>query len=82
MTKQTQDAQPRGRAPKPSGSAEANALRDQIDQGAARDKIAAADPAAAPLGTDDEAAGHSPTVEEAMISTVTPMITSPFHCGD
>lgn len=65
MTKQNQDAQQRGRAPNPSGSAEANALRDQIDQGAAGDKIAAADPAAVPLGTDDEAAGNSPTVEEA-----------------
>jgi len=32
-------------------------LRDQIDSGKFRDKVAAPDPATAPLGTDDEAAG-------------------------
>jgi hypothetical protein len=32
-------------------------LRDQIDSGKFRDKVAAPDPAASPLGTDDEAAG-------------------------
>ncbi|KJB94131.1 hypothetical protein N826_11970 [Skermanella aerolata KACC 11604] len=35
-------------------------MRDQIDSGKFRDKVAAPDPAASPLGTDDEAAG-SPT---------------------
>ena len=32
-------------------------LRDQIDSGKFHDKVAAPDPATAPLGTDDEAAG-------------------------
>lgn len=32
-------------------------LRDAIDKGKTRDKVAASDPAAAPLGTDEEAAG-------------------------
>jgi hypothetical protein len=36
-------------------------LRHDIDHGRAGDKVDAADPAAAPLGTDDEAAGHSPS---------------------
>ncbi len=35
-------------------------LRGRIDSGATRDKVRALDPAAAPLGTDDEAAGHGP----------------------
>lgn len=36
-------------------------LRHGIDHGGAGDKVAFPDPAAAPLGTDDEAAGHPPT---------------------
>jgi hypothetical protein len=32
-------------------------LRTAIDRGAGHDKVSIADPAAAPLGTDDEAAG-------------------------
>lgn len=35
-------------------------LRDEIDRGGTGDKVAFSDPAAAPLGTDDEAAGHPP----------------------
>lgn len=35
-------------------------LRSDIDRGRARDKVAAFDPAAAPLGTDAEAAGMPP----------------------
>jgi hypothetical protein len=34
-------------------------LRDDIDAGRTGDKVCAADPAVAPLGTDDEAAGMS-----------------------
>jgi hypothetical protein len=37
--------------------ATASQLRDAIDRGKAGDKVPVADPAAAPLGTDDEAAG-------------------------
>lgn len=40
-----------------AGSAEAERLRDDIDRGRTGDKVAWPDPAAAPLGTDDEAAG-------------------------
>jgi hypothetical protein len=36
-------------------------LRHDLDQGRGRDKIPFPDPAAAPLGTDDEAAGMPPT---------------------
>jgi coenzyme F420-dependent glucose-6-phosphate dehydrogenase len=38
----------------------ADRLRHDIDSGRAGDKIPHPDPAAAPLGTDDEAGGHSP----------------------
>jgi hypothetical protein len=43
-------------------------LRDDIDSGRTGDKVAVTDPAAAPLGTDDEAAGAAPAsgvVEQA-----------------
>jgi hypothetical protein len=36
-------------------------LRHDIDRGLTGDKIPALDPAAAPLGTDDEASGQGPT---------------------
>jgi len=39
-------------------------LRGMIDQGETGDKVAVADPAAAPLGTDSEAVGHTPTSKE------------------
>jgi hypothetical protein len=38
-------------------------LRTDIDSGRTGDKVPAVDPAAAPLGTDDEAAGFPPTAE-------------------
>jgi hypothetical protein len=38
-------------------------LRDEIDRGRLGDKVIAADPAAAPLGTDDEASGRPPGSE-------------------
>jgi hypothetical protein len=47
------------------GSAKVARLRDHIDSGKGADKVAARDPAAAPLGTDAEAAGHPPTAAEA-----------------
>ncbi|MDQ0347484.1 hypothetical protein [Ancylobacter vacuolatus] len=37
---------------------ETDRLRGAIDAGRTRDKVPFSDPAAAPLGTDDEAAGH------------------------
>lgn len=50
-----------------SGAAGAARLRDRIDRGAGGDKVAFQDPAAAPLGTDDEAAGTPPSA--AQVST-------------
>jgi hypothetical protein len=42
-------------------------LRRAIDSGATGDKVNSSDPAAAPLGTDEEAGGRTPTpVERAM----------------
>ncbi len=39
-------------------------LREEIDRGGSGDKVAFVDPAAAPLGTDDEAAGTTPSSEQ------------------
>ena len=63
-TRQDSDADARS-ARKDSGAAGAARLRDHIDRGGAADKAAAWDPAAAPLGTDDEAAGTPPVAEDA-----------------
>ncbi|MBP2294782.1 hypothetical protein [Azospirillum rugosum] len=43
----------------------AQRLRDATDKGLTGDKVPAADPAASPLGTDDEAAGTRPPPEIA-----------------
>ena len=43
-------------------------LRYDIDRGRGGDKVDNIDPAAAPLGTDDEAAGHSPTPAEIKLA--------------
>ena len=40
-----------------------NRLKADIDSGRTGDKVAFPDPSAAPLGTDDEAAGSPPTPE-------------------
>jgi hypothetical protein len=48
----------------------AQRLRESIDRGETGDKIPAADPAAAPLGTDDEAAGMRPPPNVAPKSPV------------
>lgn len=50
----------RNKAPAPPTTAR---LRHDIDRGTGGDKVAHPDPAAAPLGTDDEAAGRSPSAE-------------------
>ncbi|MDO5759277.1 MAG: hypothetical protein Q4P24_17870 [Rhodobacterales bacterium] len=46
------------------GPEHAARLRDDIDKGRTGDKVGFPDPAAAPLGTDAEAAGASPTSAE------------------
>ena len=43
-------------------------LRHDIDRGRARDKVDFPDPAAAPLGTDDEAAGTPPAPESIQLA--------------
>jgi hypothetical protein len=45
-------------------------LRAQIDQGKTGHKVAFLDPSAAPLGTDDEAAGQPPTREELRLASM------------
>lgn len=54
---------------------DAERLRAQIDAGRTRDKVAFADPAAAPLGTDDEAAGHRPAARPAHAAGARPTTT-------
>jgi hypothetical protein len=46
------------------GGPNAAQLRDAIDRGRTGSKVPARDPAAAPLGTDDEAGGAPPTPGE------------------
>lgn len=46
----------------------ADALRHSLDRGRGGDKTDFSDPAAAPLGTDDEAAGFPPTAEQVRMA--------------
>lgn len=46
-------------------------LREDIDRGKAGDKVPFTDPAAAPMGTDDEAAGTPPTPERVALARAT-----------
>lgn len=48
------------RDPDDSSRTSAQVLRDDIDKGRTGSKVAFEDPAAAPLGTDDEAGGNTP----------------------
>ena len=48
-------------------------LRAAIDNGKTGDKVAASDPAVAPLGTDDEAGGAPPSANEVMLAADTEM---------
>lgn len=52
-------------------------LRKDIDDGRTGEKVSWPDPAAAPLGTDDEAAGHPPTRQERAIAARSQPITEP-----
>ena len=62
------DETARGRRERPTEGATADQLRSDIDSGRAQDKVPNSDPAAAPLGTDAEAAGNPPTVEEVELA--------------
>lgn len=44
-------------------------IRNAIDSGATGEKVGHPDPAAAPLGTDAEAGGNSPTLSERTLET-------------
>ncbi|HUG60905.1 MAG TPA: hypothetical protein VMP03_03620 [Methylomirabilota bacterium] len=46
-------------------------LRHDIDHGRSGDKVAFPDPAAAPLGVDDEAGGMSPTADDVAVAHAT-----------
>lgn len=51
-------------------------LRHRIDSGATGEKVPFPDPAAAPLGTDAEASGNSPTLlERAMEARAQPKVS-------
>jgi hypothetical protein len=60
-------AMTRGREIEGAGSTVAQ-LRSDIDSGRTGDKVNAHDPAAAPLGTDEEAAGTPPSPEVVSLS--------------
>lgn len=53
--------------PPPSPTSAAARLKHAIDSGNTGDKVNYPDPAAAPLGTDDEAAGITPSLTEKEI---------------
>lgn len=55
---------PGARPPGSSDDSNVAQLKDDIDRGRTGDKVAIPDPAAAPLGTDAEAAGTSPSPGE------------------
>jgi hypothetical protein len=58
------ELEPRPRPPRDDGPrATVAQLRQDIDSGATGDKVPVLDPALAPLGTDDEAAGFPPSPE-------------------
>jgi|UPI00054E66E5 hypothetical protein len=57
--------------PNASPARNAEQLREQIDRGETGDKVDFPDPAMAPLGTDDEAAGHPPRAVEAAPQHIT-----------
>jgi hypothetical protein len=58
------ELEPRPRPPRDDGPrATVAQLRRDIDSGATGDKVPVLDPASAPLGTDDEAAGAPPPPE-------------------
>lgn len=69
---------------KPKRAPNVDQLRAAIDSGATGDKVAFPDPAAAPLGTDAEAAGASPSSAErdqAFSAEVAPRRRGPSRKG-
>jgi hypothetical protein len=54
--------------PPASGRPTAAQLKADIDSGRSGDKVGVFDPALAPLGTDDEAAGHPPSPADVAVA--------------
>ena len=54
----------------PGPAVTAQQLRADIDSGLTWDKVPASDPAAAPLGTDDEAAGGAPEQKQSIARAI------------
>lgn len=73
------------RTDRPGASANPDRLRQRIDRGEGGDKIDYPDPAAAPLGTDDEASGHPISPEQLRMAmeaeTRTKGGSSPLQSG-
>lgn len=67
--------------PKPAGPTSAQ-LRDAIDRGRTGSKVPFEDPAAAPLGTDDEAAGTPPQPHEIRAAMVHELRNAGRHRPD
>ncbi len=59
----------------------ADQIRQAIDSGRSGEKVDAVDPAAAPLGTDAEAAGTPPTPAERRITAATELHESRPEAG-
>jgi hypothetical protein len=57
------------RKPESGSPATTSRLREDIDHGAGADKIDYPDPSAAPLGTDDEAAGLPPSAARVALAS-------------
>lgn len=71
-------------APDVTGSPDdltADALRQSLDHGRGQDKVNFRDPAAAPLGTDDEASGHPPTREQVRLAAAGELAPSELAPG-
>jgi len=56
-------------------------LRDDIDRGRTGDKVDVSDPAAAPLGTDDEAAGTPVTSARTRLAQSSARSAGHSHAG-
>ncbi|MDB5572421.1 MAG: hypothetical protein JWN93_3604 [Hyphomicrobiales bacterium] len=75
--------EPSSSAPRPPAGAPATTdrLRWEIDSGRTGDKVAYSDPAAAPLGTDDEAAGAPPSERSIETALAAETANNPGRTG-
>jgi hypothetical protein len=63
--------------PRPDSIETTEQLRISLDRGLGGDKVDAPDPAAAPLGTDDEAGGHTNTPSQVRFAASHELTRSP-----